>query len=162
MSIGFWKKYEKKFFGLDFLEFLRFFKSFLQKTIDKITFFGYNRCVTSKTEYAGVAQSVVQLIRNQQVVCSSHITSSKKVACATFLFLRNSAVGGGFVICPAGNVASVTRRSRSCVLSHFPLLQNAQRNRVGRFTFSLFTFHSSLFTIVPAKHRAQRLLVCNA
>ncbi len=28
--------------------------------------------------YAGVAQSVVQLIRNQQVVCSSHITSSKK------------------------------------------------------------------------------------
>ena len=25
--------------------------------------------------YAGVAQSVVQLIRNQQVVCSSHITS---------------------------------------------------------------------------------------
>ena len=30
-----------------------------------------------KKEYAGVAQSVVQLIRNQQVVCSSHITSSK-------------------------------------------------------------------------------------
>ena len=28
--------------------------------------------------YAGVAQSVVQLIRNQQVVCSSHITSSRK------------------------------------------------------------------------------------
>ena len=28
--------------------------------------------------YAGVAQSVVQLIRNQQVVCSSHITSSIK------------------------------------------------------------------------------------
>ena len=28
--------------------------------------------------FAGVAQSVVQLIRNQQVVCSSHITSSKK------------------------------------------------------------------------------------
>ena len=27
--------------------------------------------------FAGVAQSVVQLIRNQQVVCSSHITSSK-------------------------------------------------------------------------------------
>ena len=27
---------------------------------------------------AGVAQSVVQLIRNQQVVCSSHITSSRK------------------------------------------------------------------------------------
>ena len=26
--------------------------------------------------FAGVAQSVVQLIRNQQVVCSSHITSS--------------------------------------------------------------------------------------
>ena len=28
--------------------------------------------------FAGVAQSVVQLIRNQQVVCSSHITSSIK------------------------------------------------------------------------------------
>ena len=31
------------------------------------------------TAFAGVAQSVVQLIRNQQVVCSSHITSSKKI-----------------------------------------------------------------------------------
>ena len=30
-----------------------------------------NRC-------AGVAQSVEQLIRNQQVMCSSHTTSSKK------------------------------------------------------------------------------------
>ena len=29
-----------------------------------------------QTEYAGIAQSVEQLIRNQQVVCSSHITSS--------------------------------------------------------------------------------------
>ena len=28
---------------------------------------------------AGIAQSVEQLIRNQQVVCSSHITSSKKL-----------------------------------------------------------------------------------
>ena len=27
-------------------------------------------------KYAGIAQSVEQLIRNQQVVCSSHITSS--------------------------------------------------------------------------------------
>ena len=31
-----------------------------------------------KIEYATVAQSVEQLIRNQQVVCSSHITSSKQ------------------------------------------------------------------------------------
>ena len=38
---------------------------------------GYNRYVV-KILYAGVAQSVVQLIRNQQVVCSSHITSSKE------------------------------------------------------------------------------------
>ena len=30
-----------------------------------------------KIEYATVAQSVEQLIRNQQVVCSSHISSSK-------------------------------------------------------------------------------------
>ena len=32
--------------------------------------------VESQPHVAGVAQSVVQLIRNQQVVCSSHITSS--------------------------------------------------------------------------------------
>ena len=31
-----------------------------------------------KSEYASIAQSVEQLIRNQQVVCSSHITSSSK------------------------------------------------------------------------------------
>ena len=31
-----------------------------------------------KIEYATVAQPVEQLIRNQQVVCSSHISSSKK------------------------------------------------------------------------------------
>ena len=29
-------------------------------------------------KYAGIAQSVEQLIRNQQVVCSSHITSSMR------------------------------------------------------------------------------------
>ena len=40
-------------------------------------------------QYAGVAQSVVQLIRNQQVVCSSHITSSKKAEPSL-----------GFFVCP--------------------------------------------------------------
>ena len=35
-----------------------------------------NRC-------AGVAQSVEQLIRNQQVMCSSHTTSSKKASKAS-------------------------------------------------------------------------------
>ena len=34
-------------------------------------------CASCK-KYASVAQSVEQLIRNQQVVCSSHIASSKK------------------------------------------------------------------------------------
>ena len=43
-----------------------------KKVLDKIAFLDYN------IKVAGVAQSVVQLIRNQQVVCSSHITSSKK------------------------------------------------------------------------------------
>ena len=40
---------------------------------------------------AGVAQSVVQLIRNQQVVCSSHITSSKNKALLRkcFIFIRS-------------------------------------------------------------------------
>ena len=33
-------------------------------------------CASCK-KYASVAQSVEQLIRNQQVVCSSHITSSR-------------------------------------------------------------------------------------
>ena len=43
-----------------------------KKVLDKIAFLDYN------IKVAGVAQSVVQLIRNQQVVCSSHITSSKR------------------------------------------------------------------------------------
>ena len=43
-----------------------------EKALDKKLKIEYN------IQVAGVAQSVVQLIRNQQVVCSSHITSSKK------------------------------------------------------------------------------------
>ena len=35
-----------------------------------------NQVCDSKSEYANVAQSVEQLIRNQQVRCSSHPTSS--------------------------------------------------------------------------------------
>ena len=46
----------------------------MQKNIDKSPFLGYNIHVAV---IAGVAQSVVQLIRNQQVVSSSLITSSK-------------------------------------------------------------------------------------
>ena len=52
---------------------------FLKNNIDKRAIIGYNRYVV-KIQYAGVAQSVVQLIRNQQVVCSSHITSSKNAS----------------------------------------------------------------------------------
>ena len=59
---------------------MKSFLAFLKKELDKTRFFGYNICVAVKIEYAGVAQSVVQLIRNQQVVCSSHITSSKKAS----------------------------------------------------------------------------------
>ena len=51
-----------------------FFKVFWQKTLTNISFSGIILGVVSNI--AGVAQSVVQLIRNQQVVCSSHITSS--------------------------------------------------------------------------------------
>ena len=61
-----------------FFDFFESFSWFFEKRLDKLRFFGYNRCVAVKIEYAGVAQSVVQLIRNQQVVCSSHITSSKQ------------------------------------------------------------------------------------
>ena len=35
-------------------------------------------CYSHLNRCAGVAQSVEQLIRNQQVMCSSHTTSSKK------------------------------------------------------------------------------------
>ena len=41
-----------------------------------------------KQNIAGVAQSVVQLIRNQQVVCSSHITSSKHCKLLRCFFYR--------------------------------------------------------------------------
>ena len=48
-------------------------------------------------KYAGIAQSVEQLIRNQQVVCSSHITSSTQsrtpvgVRLCVFIFAAESA-----------------------------------------------------------------------
>ena len=54
--------------------------SFLQIrrfSLDEPIFYRYNANVF-KFIYASVAQSVVQLIRNQQVACSSHVTSSKK------------------------------------------------------------------------------------
>ena len=57
-----------------------------KKVLDKIAFLDYN------IKVAGVAQSVVQLIRNQQVVCSSHITSSrKKLVLKNGLFSTKSA-----------------------------------------------------------------------
>ena len=43
-----------------------------------------------RVRYASVAQSVEQLIRNQQVVCSSHITSSIfRIARCGFFFEKN-------------------------------------------------------------------------
>ena len=56
-------------------------KIFLRKGVDESCKKKYNdkaaRESTEKTKNAGIAQSVEQLIRNQQVVCSSHISSSK-------------------------------------------------------------------------------------
>ena len=59
--------------------------------------------------FAGIAQSVEQLIRNQQVVCSSHITSSKKrdttLSCLSFFLIckegekRESAGENGLKAC---------------------------------------------------------------
>ena len=43
-----------------------------------------------KQNIAGVAQSVVQLIRNQQVVCSSHITSSKALQSCGAFFIESA------------------------------------------------------------------------
>ena len=43
-------------------------------------------CVGKDRADAGIAQSVEQLIRNQQVVCSSHIASSMKNSA----FIRNA------------------------------------------------------------------------
>ena|GEM_PF-3975161 len=39
------------------------------------------------TAFAGIAQSVEQLIRNQQVVCSSHIASSMKNHLSRWFFV---------------------------------------------------------------------------
>ena len=55
-----------------------------------------------RSVYASVAQPVVQLIRNQQVVCSSHIASSRTKAPTTF-------VAGAFVCL-----------RRECVCSRYP------------------------------------------
>ena len=43
-----------------------------------------------KIEYAGVAQPVEQLIRNQQVACSSHVSSStpQRFVCGVFGLCR--------------------------------------------------------------------------
>ena len=53
-----------------------------QKAGDKLLPFPYNivRWLFFKSQFAGVAQLVEQLIRNQQVVGSSPISSSKKPA----------------------------------------------------------------------------------
>ncbi len=76
------------------------------------------RCAKIHKRFAGIAQSVEQLIRNQQVVCSSHITSSKKspssmnlgiFLCVAVKFntnivyiqLSDSAFAAGFNICAA-------------------------------------------------------------
>ena len=75
------------------------------------------RCKFETTNFAGVAQSVVQLIRNQQVVCSSHITSSNPIDKMGFFFsnprdrvIRNLPFGQCCI--------RSTRRSRSSVQSH--------------------------------------------
>ena len=46
-----------------------------KKSLENVVFVEYNfRCI-----FAGVAQSVEQLIRNQQVACSIHVFSSKTI-----------------------------------------------------------------------------------
>ena len=55
-----------------------------EKALDKKLKIEYN------IQVAGVAQSVVQLIRNQQVVCSSHITSSKKAKSFDLAFFNDA------------------------------------------------------------------------
>ncbi len=64
-----------------YFNFIKFLKKFgiklfnAKKILDGQRSFGYNIiCVLNN---ASVAQSVVQLIRNQQVACSNHVTSSK-------------------------------------------------------------------------------------
>ena len=56
----------------------------MKKILTNTKFFGIIGAL--QILYAGVAQSVVQLIRNQQVVCSSHITSSKKALTSSECF----------------------------------------------------------------------------
>ena len=69
-------------------------------------------------QYAGVAQSVVQLIRNQQVVCSSHITSSKEEA-KRLLFCFSNPRDRVIRNLPYGQCCiRSTRRRRSFVQGH--------------------------------------------
>ena len=65
--------------------------------------------------FAGVAQSVVQLIRNQQVVCSSHITSSTK---------NPDAIASGFFIVKRKPPA-VLVVPKSFSFAQFPLRRQA-------------------------------------
>ena len=91
--------------------------SFFLKTIDKWFFIYYN------IKVAGVAQSVVQLIRNQQVVCSSHITSSISSAIAgDFLFhesklIRNLPIRAMLhqVVCSSRITSSRKKSNAICV-----------------------------------------------
>ena len=72
------------------------------------------------SSYAGIAQSVEQLIRNQQVACSSHVSSSTAMAAPQkvrpFLYLSKRAMGwthGAFRI--------LFVLSNACTGGRFPL-----------------------------------------
>ena len=55
--------------------------------------------------FAGIAQSVEQLIRNQQVVCSSHITSSSPRIVVLQRFW------GIFFVCFSGHFATLQQKN---------------------------------------------------
>ena len=85
--------------------------------------------------FAGVAQSVVQLIRNQQVVCSSHITSSKKAlvyASAFFIELHLRKDGANLLTTPEKyDIITIHKRalmSKAIAAFYAAIIYNLQEN----------------------------------
>ena len=116
-----------------------------------------------KKNIAGVAQSVVQLIRNQQVVCSSHITSSKNPRTSFSGFYFFTFHSSLFTFHSTLTITTPRYRVirnlpfgqcciRSCVRVTFPCSKNPRTQFSGFYfftlLFSLFTLHFSLFQTI--------------
>ena len=87
--------------------------------------------------FAGVAQSVVQLIRNQQVVCSSHITSSTQKA------LQSLEIKARRAFSFARNLSCDIRQKSRKIGTVGIALISFEVSRTDEFRFSLLQFYHS-------------------